>query len=324
MKRNLTASLMLLLTAVVWGFATVAQVLGADHLPALTFNGSRFVLGGLCLLPVCLLFERERELTPTVRRAKHKKTAIAALICGCMMAVASGLQQYAFGILRDPGKAGFMTGLYTVVTPVLYFLVFRKRSSWNIWVGVLLATVGLYLLCLKEGDTPMFGIGEILLLIDVVIWAAHILAVDHLVSGVSILHFSCWQFLICGALNLASGLLLERDQITVEGFRGALGAILFCGVLSVAIGFTFQMIGQKYASNPTFAAIIMSSESMFAVVGAFLWNAITPEAMHVEQCIRPIGYVGCALILAAILLSQLTFGPGDAVEAGKDETGQDL
>lgn len=322
MKRNLTASLMLLVTAVVWGFATVAQVLGADHLPALTFNGSRFVLGGLCLIPVCLLMERERDLTPAARREKHKKTAVAALICGCMMAVASGLQQYAFGILRDPGKAGFMTGLYTVITPVLYFLVFRKRSSWNIWVGVLLATVGLYLLCLKEGDTPLFGLGEVLILIDVVIWAAHILAVDQLVGGVSVLRFSCWQFLICGGLNLGSGLLIEREQITAEGFRGAIGAILFCGILSVAIGFTFQMLGQKYASNPTFAAIIMSSESMFSVVGAFLWNALTPETMHVEQCIRPIGYVGCALILAAIVLSQLNFGTKETKEA--TDTGTDI
>lgn len=309
MKRNLTATLILLVTAVVWGFATVAQVLGADHLPPMTFNGSRFLLGALCLIPVYLIFERESELDRPVRRAKHKKTAVAALIGGFLLAFASGLQQYAMGILRDPGKTGFITSLYTVMTPVLYFLIFRKKSSWNTWVGVVMATVGLYLLCKKEGGAPLFGTGEVILLVDVLFWAAHILAVDHLVDGVSVLRFSCWQFLICGVLNLGAGLIVEHDRITADGLRGALGAMLFCGVISVACGYTLQIIGQKYASNPTFAAIILSSESIFAIGGGALWNCFTPEHMHVDQDILPIGYLGCALILAAIVLSQLDLSP---------------
>lgn len=308
MKRNLTATLMLLLTAVVWGFSVVAQVLGADHLPAMTFNGTRFLLGSVCLIPVYLLAERERDLDKAARRARHKRTAVAALIGGCFLAVASGVQQYGTGIIRDPGKTGFITGLYTVLTPVFYFFIFRRRSSWNTWVGVGLAVLGLYLLCIKEGDAPMFGKGEIFLLIAVLFWAAHILAVDCLVRDVSVLRFSSWQFFVSGVLNLLAGLFIERDQVTLAGFRGAFGAILFCGVLSVGVGFTFQMLGQKYASNPTYAAIILSSESVFAAIGAALWNYFTPESVHVNQEIRPIGYVGCACILAAIVLSQLTFG----------------
>lgn len=307
MKRNLTATLMLLLTAVVWGFAVVAQVLGSDHLPAMTFNGTRFLLGSVCLIPVYLLAERERELDKATRRVRHKSTAIAALIGGVLLAIASGMQQYGTAIIRDPGKAGFITGLYTVLTPVFYLVVFHRHSAWNTWVGVGLAVVGLYLLCMKEGDMPMFGMGEILLLVAVLFWAAHILAVDQLVHNVSVLRFSSWQFFVSGVLNLFAGLIFERDQISLDGFRSACGAILFCGILSVGVGFTFQMLGQKFASNPTYAAIILSSESVFAVVGAVLWNLFTPESMHVNQEIRPIGYVGCACILAAIILSQLNF-----------------
>ena len=108
-------------------------------------------------------------------------------------------------------------------------------------------------------------------------------------------------------LNLAAGLVVERGEVTAEGFRGAFGAILFCGILSVGVGFTFQILGQKHASNPTFAAIILSSESVFSIIGALLWNRFTPESLHVSQDIQPLGYVGCACILAAIVLSQLNF-----------------
>ncbi len=307
MKRNLTASLMLLLTAVVWGFSVVAQVLGADHLPAMTFNGTRFLLGAVCLIPVYLVAEREHDLDRAARRTRHKKTACAALVGGCFLAIASGLQQTGAGIVRDPGKTGFITGLYTVLTPVFYFLLFRRKSAWNTWSGVGLAVLGLYLLCVKEGDAPLFGKGEIFLLVGVLFWAAHILAVDRLVENVSILRFSSWQFFVCGTLNLTAGLVVEQGEVTAEGFRGAFGAILFCGILSVGVGFTFQMLGQKYASNPTFAAIILSSESVFAIIGALLWNCFTPESLHVSQDIQPLGYVGCACIFVAIVLSQLTF-----------------
>ena len=159
----------------------------------------------------------------------------------------------------------------------------------------------LYIVMLFVADN-MWG-----LLLGVLFWAAHILAVDRLVGDVSVLRFSSWQFLVTGVLNLAAGLVVERGEVTAEGFRGAFGAILFCGILSVGVGFTFQILGQKHASNPTFAAIILSSESVFSIIGALLWNRFTPESLHVSQDIQPLGYVGCACILVAIVLSQLNF-----------------
>ena len=104
------------------------------------------------------------------------------------------------------------------------------------------------------------------------------------------------QFLVTGVLNLAAGLVVERGEVTARGLPGAFGAILFCGILSVGVGFTFQILGQKHASNPTFAAIILSSESVFSIIGALLWNRFTPESLHVSQDIQPLGYVGCACI----------------------------
>lgn len=302
MKNKILSTAMLFITALIWGFAFVAQVLGGDHLPPLTFNGTRFVLGGLFLVPIYLLFEKEREKEKPALKARRKKTFLAAVGGGCFLFLASALQQYGTTLLRDPGKAGFITGLYTVLTPVFAFLVFRKKSGWNTWLGVLLATAGLYLLCLRSGDVPTFGLGEVMLLVGAVFWAGHILFIDRFVSEISPIRFSSWQFLVCGMLNLLFALFTEKP--TVEGFRGAFWAILFCGILSVGVAYTLQVLGQRHA-DPTYAAIIFSTESVFATIGGILWNLVTPENLHVDQEILPVGYLGCVLIFAGIVLSQI-------------------
>ncbi|MGN1445110.1 MAG: DMT family transporter [Eubacteriales bacterium] len=302
MKKKILSTAMLFITALIWGFAFVAQVLGGDHLPPLTFNGTRFVLGGLFLVPLYLLFEKEREKEKPVLKVQRKRTFLSAVGGGCILFLASALQQSGTALLRDPGKAGFITGLYTVLTPVFAFLIFRKKSGWNTWLGVLLATVGLYLLCLRSGNVPTFGLGEVMLLVGAVFWAGHILFIDRFVSEISPIRFSSWQFLVCGVLNLLFALFTEKP--TAEGFRGAFWAILFCGILSVGVGYTFQVLGQRHA-DPTYAAIIFSTESVFATIGGILWNLITPENLHVDQEILPVGYLGCVLIFAGIILSQI-------------------
>jgi drug/metabolite transporter (DMT)-like permease len=307
MKSKILSTAMLFITALIWGFAFVAQVLGGDHLPPLTFNGTRFVLGGLFLIPLYLLFEKERATASADLKVRRKRTFLSALGGGCILFIASALQQYGTTLLRDPGKAGFITGLYTVLTPVFSFLIFRKRTGWNTWLGVILATAGLYLLCLRSGDTPTFGLGEIMLLIGAVFWAGHILFVDRFASEVSPIRFSSWQFLTCGCLNLLFALFTETP--TAEGFRGAFWAIAFCGILSVGVGYTFQVLGQRHA-DPTYAAIIFSAESVFAAIGGILWNLVTPENLHVDQEILPVGYIGCVIIFAGIILSQIPVSSG--------------
>ena len=165
MRSKFTATVMLFSTAIIWGFAFVAQVLGSDHVEPFTFNGIRFMLGSASLIPVYCLFEKESGLTPLERKQRHKHTALGALCGGLCLFIAAGLQQFGATLTRDPGKAGFITGLYTVLTPVFYFLIFRKKSGWNVWLGCVLATVGLYLLCLRPGEAFSFGIGELVILI---------------------------------------------------------------------------------------------------------------------------------------------------------------
>ena len=304
MKFKFSSAVMLLTTSVIWGFAFVAQVMGGDYVEPFTFNGVRFVLGSVSLIPVYCLFEKERELLPVERTARHRHTAFCAIFGGLFLFVASSLQQVGINLTRDPGKAGFITGLYTVLTPVFYFLIFRKKSGWNVWLGCVLATVGLYLLCLREGEGIMFGVAELILLASAFFWAGHILLVDRLVDHISPLRFSSWQFFICGALGVLVGVIFE--ETTMEALWAAKWAILFCGVLSVGVAYTLQVVAQKQA-EPTFAAIAFSAESVFAAVGGILWNLITPERLHVDQEILPIGYLGCLAIFGGIILSQLNF-----------------
>ena len=304
MKTKLTATAMLFTTAIIWGFAFVAQVLGSDFVQPFTFNGIRFMLGAASLIPVYSIFEKGREMTAVEKRVRHKHTAIGAACGGLCLFIASFLQQYGTTLTRDPGKAGFITGLYTVLTPVFYFLIFRKKTGWNTWLGCILATVGLYLLCLREGQGTMFGVGELVLLLGSFFWAGHILIVDRFIDRVSPLRFSSWQFFVSGALGLLAGVIFE--DITLEGVLAAKWAILFCGLLSVGVAYTLQVLAQKRA-EPTFAAIVFSTESVFAAIGGLLWNLVTPEALHVDQDILPIGYVGCLIIFGGIVLSQLDF-----------------
>ena len=304
MKSKLISNVMLFTTAIIWGFAFVAQVLGSDYVEPFTFNGIRFILGSVSLIPVYSLFEKEADLSPMERRARHKRTALCALLGGLCLFIAAALQQYGAALTRDPGKGGFITGLYTVLTPVFYFLIFRKKTGWNTWLGCVLATVGLYLLCIRDGEGTMFGLGELVLLLGAFFWAGHILLVDYVIDGVSPLRFSSWQFFVSGALGLLFGVIFE--DITWSGVWEAKWAILYCGLLSVGVAYTMQVLAQK-RTEPTYAAIIFSTESVFAAVGGLLWNLVTPESLHVDQEILPIGYVGCLIIFAGIVLSQLNF-----------------
>jgi drug/metabolite transporter (DMT)-like permease len=304
MKTKILSAIMLFATSMIWGFAFVAQVLGSDHVEPFTFNGIRFMLGSISLIPVYSLFERERELTPIERRKRHKATAIPALCAGSCLFIAAALQQFGATLTRDPGKGGFITGLYTVLTPVFYFLIFRKKSGWNIWLGCILATIGLYLLCIRTGEGLSFGIGELVLLLGAVFWAVHILLVDHFIDHISPLRFSSWQFFVSGALGLMAAVIFE--EITWQGVWAAKWAILFCGILSVGVAYTLQVFAQK-RMPPTFAAIVFSTESVFAAVGGVLWNLVAPIHLHVAQEISPVGYVGCIIIFAGIVLSQVKF-----------------
>lgn len=289
--KNFRSLGLLVMTAMIWGFAFVAQRVGADYVGTFTFTGIRFLLGAASLIPVILIFEK-KEAQKEIHIEKQKTTLIAGLIAGTILFTASSLQQMGIEITQSAGKASFLTGLYTVIVPVLGIFLGRKTTL-NVWMGVFLAVVGMFLICINEKWQISFG--DLILIIGAFFWAFHILVIDKFVDKIYSLRFACTQFTFCGFLGVIIAILFE--EITVSGLMGALVPILYGGALSVGVAYTCQIIGQKNA-DPTYASIILSTESMFGAIGGAI---ILNETMSIR------GYLGCVLIFAGVIVSQLVF-----------------
>lgn len=288
MKTKITTTALLLLTAVIWGFAFVAQVDGVEHIGSFAINGIRYPIGVISLLPVVLFFERGR-----VDSSERKRTVIASIIAGTILFGASTLQQIGIEYTRSAGVAGFITGLYTVLVPIGCFLIFKHKTGINVWIGAVLAVIGLFLLCYRVGDGLTFGVGELLLLIGAFLWTAHVIVIDRFGKGVRSLHFALGQFCVCSLWSITLMILFDRP--TLSGVMDAKWALLYCGVLSVGVAYTLQVVAQKKA-DPTFAAILLSTESVFSAIGGSIFGI---------DSISPIGYVGCAVMFVGIVISQL-------------------
>lgn len=280
----------LLLTAMIWGFAFVAQRVGADYVGAFTFNGVRFSLGALSLIPVLLMFEK-REVEKTVHTQKLRLSILVGIVAGVILFIASWLQQLGIEITGSAGKAGFITGLYTVLVPI-FGIFLKKKTNINIWIGALFAVVGMFLLCINEKWQISFG--DAVLLCGSVFWAFHILIIDRFVSSIYSLRFAMTQFVVCGVLGLIFA--FTKETITLESVKAAAVPILYGGIMSVGIAYTCQIIGQKHA-DPTYASIILSTESMFSAIGG---------AIILHEVMTGRGYVGCVCIFIGIIISQIT------------------
>ncbi len=279
----------LLITAMIWGFAFVAQRVGADYVGGFTFNGIRFALGAISLIPVILIFEK-KEKVAEVHTAKQKNSLVVGLIAGVVLFIASALQQYGIEITKSAGKAGFITGLYTVLVPI-FGIFLKRKTNVSIWIGAIFAVVGLFLLCVNE--KWIISYGDLVLLVGSVFWAFHILIIDEFVDRIYSLRFACIQFVVCSVIGLICAFLFETT--TLNELKSAAIPILYGGVMSVGVAYTCQIIGQKSA-DPTYASIILSTESMFAAIGGvFILN----EMMSVR------GYAGCILMFLGIIVSQL-------------------
>lgn len=286
MKTKPKSIILLFLTAIIWGFAFVAQKVGAQYVGAFTYNGVRFILGTLSLFPVIMLFEKEK-----VSKEKFRKTLFAGLIAGVVLFTASTLQQYGVEITNSAGKSGFITGLYTVFVPIVAFVFMKKKTTILTWLGAIFAVVGLYLLCMT-GEEKV-GLGDLVLLGGTVFWTLHIIVIDKFVSEISPLRFAQIQFAVCAVLSVVCALIFE--DISFAGIKDALIPILYGGIMSVGVAYTCQILGQKDA-DPTFSAIVLSTESVFAAIGGVLLQNETMTAS---------AYVGCVLIFIGIVLSQL-------------------
>ncbi len=291
-KTQLKANILLLLTAAIWGLAFVAQKVGAEHVGAFTYNGIRFALGSISLIPLILFLNKkkgENEKTQNDDRDSLKLTVKAGIIAGCALFIATSLQQ--MGVMgTTAGKAGFITGLYMVIVPILG-LFLKQKVNKSTWIGIVIAIIGLYLLSINEDFS--ISNGDLLVLIGSVGWAIHILLIDNFTKKIDPLKLSSVQFATCSILSLVMAIIFE--DINMVGISGAMVSILYGGLLSVGVAYTLQVVAQKNA-KPSHAAILLSMESVFGALGG---------AMFLGERIGARGLVGCILIFIAIIISQL-------------------
>lgn len=284
------SSLMLLLTAAIWGVAFVAQSVGMDYIGPFTFNAIRSLVGALVLIPCIWLLNRKKPAAQEDTPAQSDRTLfIGGICCGVALAVASSLQQ--MGIqYTSVGKAGFITALYIVIVPLLG-LLFKRRVSGLIWVAVVIAVGGMYLLCITEGFSV--GKGDLLVMASAFCFSAHILIIDYFSPKADGVKMSCIQFLVCGLLCAVPMLIMERPSL--PQILAAWMPLIYAGVFSCGVGYTLQIVGQRHI-DPTIASLILSLESVISVLAGWV---ILGQKLTVRELI------GCILVFCAIILAQL-------------------
>lgn len=287
----MTADLLLLLTAAIWGFAFVAQRLGNLYMGPFTFNAIRFSLGALALVPL-LIWQRHKGIDRP--KMPLRKLALPMIATGLLLFTGASLQQV--GLLgTTAGKAGFITGLYVVLVPLLA-LTWGRRTHLAHWIGALLAVIGLYLLSVTSGFT--ISPYDLIVLVGAFIWAGHVHLIDRYAGQVGPVRLAIAQFAITGLIS--AGVALFTETMTWGAITAGIGPILFGGFLSVGLAYTLQIVAQRTA-DPAHAAIILSLEGAFAALGGWL-------VLHEMLSLR--GLLGCGLILAGTLISQFAAKPG--------------
>lgn len=315
MLHRLKYTLLLILTAFIWGVAFVAQSEGGSHMGAATFNCIRFLIASATLVPV-ILFRKNRKGRQTVTAAadqeqksirkadtaevqKRKAIRKAGAVCGIALAAASYLQQAGITLGTPAGKAGFLTAVYIVIVPLISSLLFRRKVSAQIWLGVGLTLVGLYLLCLT--GSASLQMSDLLVLLSAFAFAVQILTVDHYAAYVDTIRMSAFEFLVCGLL---SAVIMFFSDVFPRGLYAwsltlssadAWIPLLYAGVLSGGVAYTLQAVAQKEVP-PTLASLLMSLESVFSALAGW---AILHQAMSRREIL------GSVLVFAAIIIAQL-------------------
>lgn len=309
MRKNamkLPGSILLLIASMIWGAAFVAQSLGADNVYPFTFNASRSIVGALVLVPVFLLMDRKN---PGERKKNYRLLLLGGAGCGVLLFIACNLQQFGISYVdtsaeaaeaiekANVGKVGFLTALYIVLVPV-FGVFLGRRVGYPVWISVLIALLGMYLLCIKPGFTV--GASDIYAILCAVAFAMQILLVDAVAPKVDPIRLSCVQFAVCGAISLICALITENPSMT--DVIKAWAPILFTGVLSSGVAYTLQIVGQLRCRSEV-ASLVMSLESVFSALFGFL---ILGQAMSARE------FTGCAVMFAAVVLAQLPIGRNKA------------
>ncbi len=295
-KTKLGSAALLFLAAFIWGVAFVAQSVGMDYVDPFTFNGCRFLIGGLVLTPFALNREWNYErsnlfqcLTTEEKKNHMKTTLIGGLCCGVAICIASSFQQAGM-LYTSVGKAGFITALYIVLVPVMGIFM-KKKVTPVVWAGVVLAAIGFYFLCITESFSVNFG--DMLLFACAICFSFHILIIDYFAPKADGVVLSCIQFWFSGSVCMTIAFLNENPSFTAI-FQAAV-PILYAGIMSCGVAYTLQIIGQKNM-KPTVASLILSLESVISVLAGWV---ILHEVLTGRQLI------GCFLVFAAVILAQL-------------------
>ena len=291
MNKNLRGALILLLAAIIWGFAFVAQSVGMENVGAFTFQASRMLLASLVLLPTALIFSRAREKSTGKKEPfLDKKTLLAGMACGFFLFGAASLQQIGIAY-TTVGHASFLTALYLLIVPLLGLFMGKKVGA-RIWLCIALALAGLYLLCMT-GEGFSMSLGDVLATLCAFVFALHIITVDKFASGLDGVKISFVQMTFAGLISLICAFIFEEPRIA--DIAAAWLPIAYAGVLSCGVAYTLQIVGQKYA-EPTVASIVMSLESVFGALGGALILLQLPSLPELA---------GCVLMFAATVISQL-------------------
>lgn len=287
LSKKQRSNLLLLLTAMIWGAAFVAQREGVGMVGSFTFNAVRMNIGGLVLLPCISWLDRRNGIRNGWKTA-GKDLWIGGLLCGIVLFIASSLQQQGVAY-TTAGKAGFITALYVIFVPICGLFMGKKPKA-LLWLCVAAAAVGMYFLCMTESFTLQRG--DFLILLGSFGFTAHILVIDYYSPKVDGVRMSCLQFFVAGILSILPAILLET--ISLSALISAAIPILYAGVLSCGVAYTLQVVAQKDA-DPTMASLLLCLESVFAVVFGWL---LLGEALSVKE------FAGCAVMFAAIVAAQ--------------------
>lgn len=315
-NRKLLGNLLLLLTAMIWGTAFVAQRVGMDSIEPITFNAARMWLAAVAIGSAAFLTRRNRQNNRQKRQMpkdsekqinadgaagavtglgdpaqeRRRNTLIGGICCGCFLTAASLFQQMGI-VYTTAGKAGFITALYMLFVPILSFILFKKKNTWLVWTGVLIGVIGMYLLCITDDFSLTYG--DMLVCICALLFSCHILCCDHFVRLGNPLFISAIQFTTVAVISSVAAFIAEEPSW--QKVISAAIPILYCGIVSGGIGYTLQMIAQKY-TDPTIASLLMSLESVFAVIAGAL---LLGERMTAREL------AGCIIMFAAIVLVQI-------------------
>ncbi|TIH14631.1 DMT family transporter [Marinifilum sp. JC120] len=287
--KSFKADILLLITAIIWGAAFVAQRVGMDYMGPLTFNAVRFALGAAALLPLIQRIDREKKKDGTYQEVDKGSFFKGSLVAGGALFLGATFQQWGL-VYTTAGNAGFITGLYVVFVPIMG-LFFKQKTGLPTWVGAVLAVIGMYLLSVNESFH--IEMGDLLVLCCAVFFAGHVVVISLLATKVDPVKFAAGQFVVCSVFSFIGAFALET--MTFAGIWAGIVPILYGGLMSVGVAYTLQVVAQQEA-KPAHAAIILSLESVFAALAGWLM---------LGELLTTQGLIGCGLMLCGMLLSQI-------------------